>query len=76
MNSRHYDPDKLKCLREQRGETQENVAKALHVHRQTIYRAENGLDVPYELLCDLAKHYEIEVIRLLHPTPLEAGMAA
>lgn len=76
MNSKHYDPEKLKSLREQRGETQETVAKALRVHRQTIYRAEKGLDVPYELLCDLAKYYGIEVVKLLHPTPLEAGMAA
>jgi DNA-binding XRE family transcriptional regulator len=68
MNSRRYDLEKLKSLRGQRGEPQETVAKALHVHDQTIYCAENGLDVPYELLCDLAKHYGIKVISLLHPT--------
>jgi DNA-binding XRE family transcriptional regulator len=76
MNSKHYDPGKLKSLREQKGETQETVARALDVHRQTIYRAEKGLDVPYELLCDLAHHYQVPVISLLHPVPIEATAAA
>lgn len=70
MNARHYDPEKLKRIREEKSFTQEFVAKRLDVNRQTIYRAEKGLDVSYELLCDISEVYEIEVTSLLYPRPL------
>lgn len=82
MDTRHYDPNKLKQLRLEKSKregteiTQQAVAKVLNVHRQTIYRAEYGLDVPYELLCDLANYYQVPVVSLLHPVPLESAAAA
>ena len=72
MNARHFNHEKLKALRLKKGETQEQVAKALGVHRQTVYRAESGQDIPYELLCDLATHYEVEVVTLLYREPKAA----
>lgn len=70
MDKRHFDPDRLKRLRQSRGETQEQVAIALNVNRQTIYRAEAGNGIPYELLCDLAAHYGVPVVSFLHPVPI------
>lgn len=75
MNSTHYDPEKLKKLRAEKSIrdgvdlTQERVANALKVQRQTIYRAENGLDISYERLCQLANYYGVPVITLLRPIP-------
>lgn len=76
MDSRHYNPKALKELRLVRGETQEQVAKALNVTRQTIYRLEAGQDVGYGTLCNIAGHYGIDVVRLLYPKPLRAEAAA
>lgn len=70
MNATHYDPNKLKALREQKEMSQQDVASALSVHRQTVYRAEAGIDVSYELLCALANFYDADVIALLYPRPL------
>jgi DNA-binding XRE family transcriptional regulator len=70
MNLRHYNPEILKRLREEKGRTQETVASTLKMTRQTVYRAEKGLDVPNELLCDFADYYSIPVVSLLYPTPL------
>lgn len=76
MDSKHYNPNALKELRRVRGETQDQVARALNVTRQTIYRAEAGQNIPYETLCDIATYYGIEVVRLLYPKPLSAEAAA
>lgn len=75
MNSRHYDPDKLKELREAAGLTQEQVAAKLEVHRQTVFRAETGQSASYELLCALCELYDHDVVNLLHPRPLEMAAA-
>jgi transcriptional regulator with XRE-family HTH domain len=83
MNARHYNAERIRQLRreksaaEGRDITQDVVAEALGVHRQSIYRAENGLDVAYELLCDLAEYYDVEVTSWLYARPLkEAAKAA
>lgn len=70
MNSTHYDPSKLKALRERKQMSQPDVAEVLNVHPQTVYRAEAGINISYELLCDLADFYQINVIDLLHPRPI------
>lgn len=75
MNSRHYDPEKLKKLREDKDLTQEQVAVTLNVHRQTIFRAEAGQNASYELLCALCDLYDQEVVSLLYPRPLEMAAA-
>jgi DNA-binding XRE family transcriptional regulator len=82
MNTNHYDPEKLKRLRAEKSLrdgveiTQQMVADALNVQRQTIYRAENGLDISYERLCQLAGYYGVSVITLLHPMPNMRAVAA
>ncbi len=73
MNATHYDPEKLKrlrvekSLRDGKDITQQIVADALEVQRQTIYRAENGLDISYEMLCSLGRYYGVDVLTLLRP---------
>lgn len=82
MNSTHYDPEKLKRLRAEKSFrdgvdlTQQMVADALKVQRQTIYRAENGLDISYERLCQLANYYGVSVITLLRPIPNAQAVTA
>lgn len=76
MNARHFDPKKLKELRRNHRLTQEAVAERIGVHRQTVYRAEKGLDIPYELLCDLSGVYDVEVVSLLYPKPLPTANAS
>lgn len=82
MNANHYDPEKLKKLRAEKSLrdgseiTQQIVADALGVQRQTIYRAENGLDISYERICDLADYYGVEVTSLLHSKPKAQALAA
>jgi len=66
MNSTHYNPGKLKTWREQKGMSQPEVAEALKIHSGTVYRAEAGQNVSYELLCDLADFYGQDVIDLLY----------
>jgi len=71
MDARHYDPIKLKRIREERRITQSALARQLDVERQTISRAERGKNVPYELLCDISAVLDFEVITLLYPRPLD-----
>jgi transcriptional regulator with XRE-family HTH domain len=76
MNFRHYDPGKLKELREIKGLTQEQVAKHLGINRQTVFRAETGQSASYELLCDLCQLYNnAAVTDLLYERPLEPQAA-
>ena len=67
MNATHYDPDKLVQARELRGETQQQIADALNVDRQTIYRAEQGKSISYELLAKLCGYYSIPMVNILKP---------
>lgn len=82
MTSNHYDPEKVRqCRRDLsarlgREVSQEEVARALDVHRQSIFRVESGLDVRYELLCDVADYYDVPVTAWLHPRPKKAMAAA
>jgi transcriptional regulator with XRE-family HTH domain len=66
MNSTHYDPGKLKTEREKKRMSQPEVAEALRVHPGTVYRAEAGQNVSYELLCTLTDFYGIDVKDLLY----------
>jgi transcriptional regulator with XRE-family HTH domain len=67
MNARHYDHDKLKKLRESRNLTQKQVAVAVNVDRQTVYRAEAGDQAGYDLLCDLCELYGVSILAVIRP---------
>lgn len=54
MDSRHYNNEKLKQQREEKGFTQAYIAEQLNVHEMTITRADNGRSVSYELLYSYA----------------------
>jgi DNA-binding XRE family transcriptional regulator len=69
MDSKHYDPNKLRQIRELRGESVQLVADTLKLHRQTIYRAEWGKEVSYMLLAKLCDHYQIPVTNVLKAHP-------
>lgn len=69
MNATHYRHEELKRLRNAQRRSVIEVAEALGKERMSIYRAENGTSVSYELLCDLARYYEVPVVSLLYPVP-------
>jgi len=74
MERKDYKPDELKRLRESREQTQEQVAQALSVDRQTIYRAENGY-CSDKLLRKLANYYDVDLLELLNSTkPVQANL--
>lgn len=75
MNARHYDHSKLKELRKSRDLTQDQVAEALNVDRQTIYRAEGGLTAGYDLLCDMCDLYGVSIISVIYPRRVKACVA-
>ena len=65
----------LKCLRRQRGLTQEELAIRLNVVRQTISKWEQGLSVPdSDLLISLSEALETPVSTLLGETVMESDV--
>jgi transcriptional regulator with XRE-family HTH domain len=76
MDSRHYYNQKLIDARQLRGKSQQEIADAVKVDRQTIYRAESGKNASYDLLADLCRLYEIPMTNIIiarpEPKPLPA----
>lgn len=70
MTGTDYNSERLKKLREKQGLTQQEVADALEVNRQTVYRAEAGRLASYKLLCAFAVFYQVQVSSLLLPRPI------
>lgn len=70
MDSRHYNNEKLKQLRESRNLTQKQVAEVIGRDRQTVFRAESGQSASYELLCAFAQVYSVDVVAFLYRQPL------
>ena len=61
---------KIRQARRAKGLTQEQLADAMHVSRQTISHWENNRTLPdYLLLCELAKTLETDVIAFLQELP-------
>jgi len=69
MDARHYYHNKLAEARTLRGKTQQEIANEMQVDRQTIYRAEKGETVSYELLAKLCNYYSIPMTVVVIPTP-------
>ena len=62
-------PTALRKLMEERGETQENIAKAAEKTRQTISQYVNGISEPgYETLVKIADHFNVSADYLLGRT--------
>jgi transcriptional regulator with XRE-family HTH domain len=76
MNRSHYDHERLRDLRLRRHLTQEQVARALDVQRQTIYRAEKGYRISFNVLLQLAKFYGVNHLTLMRRAPLKTPEAA
>jgi transcriptional regulator with XRE-family HTH domain len=74
MDSTHYNPRKLVEARELQGKTQQQIADILNVDRQTIYRAEAGKSVSFELLAQLCRHYQMPVTGVIVPFPETASL--
>ena len=70
MNNAYYFNDELKRLREEKRWTQQEVADAVKRDRQTIYCAEAGRRISYELLYDLATLFKVDVTGLLKRNPV------
>lgn len=61
---------KIRQARRAKGLTQEQLADAMHVSRQTISHWENNRTLPdYLLLCELAKTLETDVVAFLQELP-------
>jgi len=73
MNATHYDHAALERLRESKNLSRAEVANEIGVKRMTVYRAENGAFVSYDLLCALARLYGVPVTSFLYPVPKEAA---
>jgi transcriptional regulator with XRE-family HTH domain len=69
MDSRHYRATKLIEARQLRGKTQQQIATALNVDRQTIYRAESGKATSYELLARLGAYYQLPMTTIVVDFP-------
>lgn len=68
MNSNDYNNRELERLREEKRLTQQAVAEAVSVDRNTIYRAEAGTSCSYKLLRRLADFYEVDIVSLVIST--------
>jgi transcriptional regulator with XRE-family HTH domain len=67
MDSAFYDHIRLKELRRSLRLTQLQVAIRLGVQRQTIYRAEQGHSISFNLLARLAELYATPLSKILRP---------
>lgn len=67
MDSTFYDHVRLKELRRNLRLTQNQVAVRLGVQRQTIYRAEQGHSISFNLLARLADLYRTPLGKILRP---------
>lgn len=62
---------RIKEIRLQRGYTQNDLAKMLHISFSTLSKYENGkLEVPIKRLQDIARYLGVEVTDLLELTPV------
>lgn len=62
-------PTALRALMEERGETQENIAKAAGKTRQTISQYVNGISEPgYDVLIRIADYFDVSIDYLLGRT--------
>jgi transcriptional regulator with XRE-family HTH domain len=68
MNRRHYDPERLRKLREAEGLSIRGLAKQLRVNHMSVQRAENG-NVSIDTLCLLANYFNVPVTRFIYERP-------
>lgn len=69
MDSKHYNAKQLVKLRQDLRLSQQQVANAVSVDRQTIYRVEAGRSTSYELLAQLCAYYKIPMHEILYSFP-------
>lgn len=67
MDKQHYNPEILAAARKEKT-TQKELAEALGVTEMTIYRAEKGESVSYELLSEICRSIGINVKQILIST--------
>jgi putative transcriptional regulator len=64
--------NRLKAIRCQNKQTQEQLAKAIGVTRQTIITIENdGGNPTAELMFSIAQHYNLSIIEIFYPKVIE-----
>ncbi len=56
---------RLKSLREEKGLSQQQIAKILNVSQRTYSYYENGRTIPPRLLIKLAKYYDVSIDYML-----------
>lgn len=69
MDSKHYDNKLLTELRVRLGMSREDVASTLKKTRQTVFRAEKGESVSYEMLAAMTALYGVPITTILYARP-------
>lgn len=69
MDKRFYDSQKLKLLRTARRESLAQVAKAVNIDRQNIWRAESGKGASITILSSLCDYYGATLHDVIYPRP-------
>lgn len=69
MDATHYSHKKLKEARELMGKSLQQIADEIGVDRQTVWRAEAGTSVSYELLVELCSTYRIPMSSIVLDFP-------
>lgn len=70
MNARHYDFHKLGDAARRSGQTQDQIAGYLGLSRPTVARAMSGAGCSYEVLSQIAAHFDLAMTDIVYPTPL------
>lgn len=68
MNAEHYDHEKLARLRSEKL-TQKDLAEQLQIREMTVYRAEKGINVSYELLLRMCTILGVDIREILKVEP-------
>lgn len=76
MKSKHYDNRKLQNARRAAGWTQRSLAEALNVAPNTIYRAEAGRDIGYDLLFEICQKCHVDIADILRASKTAEKIAA
>lgn len=76
MDSKHYDHKKLQAARRAAGWTQDSLAEALNVASNTIYRAEAGTGIGYDLLFEICQKCHVDIADILRASKTAEKIAA
>lgn len=69
MDAKHYNPKIFTQKRADLNKSQQQIADALKVDRQTIYRVEAGKNASYEIIAAMCAYYSIPTTDVVYSFP-------